>query len=98
MCQNIHTSGTARHLPTLLQAIDLSAAVGLVLAFHEVVIVGLAAVSNEVCCAHERCRCRTDLVDLGDMVGHGGGVHQGGLIEAVRGGISVFEVTLDRDG
>lgn len=83
---NIHASGTARHLPALLQAVDLSAAIGLVLALHEVVIESLAAVSNKISCTHKRCRCGTDLLDLGDVVGHGRGVHQDSLVEAVRRG------------
>lgn len=94
---DIHASGTARHLPAFLQAVELPAAVGLVLALHEVVIVSLAAVSNEVGCAHKRRGCGTDFLDLGDVVGHGGGVHQDGLTEAVRGGMSVFHIQLDRD-
>lgn len=94
---HIHASGTARDLPAFLQAVELSAAVGLVLALHEVVIVSLAAVSNEVGRAHQRRRCGTNFLDLGDVVGHGGGVHQDGLTEAVRGGMSVFHVQLDRD-
>jgi len=89
MDRNIHASSTARHLPALLQAIDLPAAVGLVLALHKVVIEGLAPVSDEISRAHERRRCGTDFFHLGDVVGHGGGVHQDSLVEAVRGGMDV---------
>lgn len=95
--ENVHASGTARHLPTLLQAVELPAAVGLLLALHEIVIVGLAAVSDEVGRAHKRRRCGTNFLDLGDVVGHGGGVHQDGLVEAVRGGMSVFHGKGDKD-
>lgn len=86
---NVHASGTARHLPALLQAVDLPAAIGLVLALHEVVIEGLAAVSNEIGCTHQGRRCGTDLLHLGNVIGHGRGVHQDSLVEAVRGGIEV---------
>lgn len=86
---NIHASGTARHLPALLQAVDLPAAIGLGLALHEVVIEGLAAVSNEVSCTHQGCRCGTDLLHLGNVIGHRRGVHQDSLVEAVRGGMEV---------
>lgn len=95
--ENIHASSTARHLPAFLQAVELPAAVGLILALHEVVIVSLAAVSDEVRRAQERRRCGTNFLDLGDVVGHGGGVHQDGLVEAVRGGMSVFHGQLGRD-
>jgi hypothetical protein len=86
---NVHASGTARHLPALLQAVDLPAAVRLVLALHEVIIEGLAAVSDEVSRAQERRRCGTDFFHLRDVVGHGGGVHQDSLAEAVRRGMYV---------
>jgi hypothetical protein len=89
ICGNLHASGTTRHLPALLQAVDLPAAVGLVLALHEVIVEGLAPVSDEVGRAHERRRCGTDFFHLGDVVGHGGGVHQDSLAEAVRRGMDV---------
>lgn len=44
----IHASSAARHLAPLLQALELSAAVALVLALHIVVVECLAAVTNEV--------------------------------------------------
>lgn len=78
---NIHASRTARHLSTLLQTVQLSAPVRLVLALHEVVVVGLAAVSDKVRRAVQRRRRSTDLLHLGDVIGHGGRVDQHLLVK-----------------
>lgn len=83
---NIHTSSAARHLAPLLQAFDLPAAVGLVLALHEIVIESLAAVADEVRRAGQICRGGTNLLHLGDVVRHGGGVDEDMLVEPDRQG------------
>lgn len=79
--KNIHASSTARNLAPLLQAVNLAATVRLVLALHVVVVEGLAPVANEVGCTEQGCRCGANLLDLGDVVRHGGGVHQDMLVE-----------------
>lgn len=82
---NIHTSRTAGDLPSLLQALDLPAPIGLGLALHKVIVVRLAPVSDEVRRAHQRGGRRANLIDLGDMVGHRRRVDQDMLVEPVEG-------------
>ena len=92
---NIHASRTARHLSSLLQTVQLSAPVRLVLALHKVVVVGLAAVSDKVRRAVQRRRRSTDLLHLGDVIGHRGRVDQHllvkpGAVISVRKSWSLF--------
>lgn len=85
---NIHASSAARHLAPLLQALNLSAAVGLVLALHEIVIEGLAAVADEVRRTGQIGRSGSNLLHLGDVIRHGCGVHEDMLVESDRRGIA----------
>lgn len=48
----IHTCGAAGDFAALLETFNLSSAIGLLFALHVIVIISLAAVSNEVGCAH----------------------------------------------
>lgn len=84
----IHASSAARHLAPLLQAIELPAAIRLVLALHVIVIECLAAVANEVRRTRQECRGSANLLHLGDVVRHGGGVHEDMLVEPVGRGIA----------
>lgn len=86
---HIHTGSAARHLAPLLQALDLPAPVRLVLALHVVVVEGLAAVADEVGCAHQGCGCGADLLHLGDVLRHGRGVHEDMLVESGDGEVSL---------
>lgn len=92
----IHTSSAARHLAPLLQALNLPAAISLVLALHEIVVESLAAVANEVRRAGQECRSGTNLLHLGDVVRHGGGVHEDMLVEPVGRGIARLVLVLAR--
>ena len=83
--RNIHARGTPRHLAALLHAVQLAAAVGLGLAHHVVIVVGLAAGADEVRGGEQRCRAGAELLDLGDVVGQRGGVDKGLLVEPGRG-------------
>jgi hypothetical protein len=84
---NVHASSTACDLATLLQTIELPAAIALVLALHEVIVVGLAALADEVGRTEKGCRCGAELLDLRDVVRHGRGVHEDFLVETVRRGM-----------
>jgi hypothetical protein len=92
----IHASSTARHLAPLLQALDLPAAISLVLALHEIVVKCLAAVANEVRRAGQESRGGANLLHLGDVVRHGGGVHEDMLVEPVGRGIARLVLVLAR--
>lgn len=92
----IHASSTARHLAPLLQALELSAAIGLVLALHVIVVESLAAVANEVRRTGQECRSSANLLHLGDVVRHGGGVHEDMLVEPVGRGIARLVLVLAR--
>lgn len=92
----IHASSAARHLAPLLQALNLPAAISLVLALHEIVVESLAAVANEIRRAGQECRGGTNLLHLGDVVRHGGGVHEDMLVEPVGRGIARLVLVLAR--
>jgi hypothetical protein len=92
----IHASSAARHLAPLLQALDLPAAISLVLALHEIVVESLAAVANEVRRTAQECRGGANLLHLGDVVRHGGGVHEDMLVEPVGRGIARLVLVLAR--
>jgi hypothetical protein len=81
---SLHARGTPGDLATLLHALKLSSAVGLGLAHHVVIIVGLASCANEERGAEKGRRTGTELLDLGDVVGQRGGVDEGLLIEAAH--------------
>lgn len=80
---NIHSSRTPRDLPPLLQTLHLPAPIRLGLTLHIVIVERLAPIPDKVRGAHQWRRCCPDLVDLGDVRGHRGGVHQDTLVEAV---------------
>lgn len=73
----IHTLRTPRHFAALLQTVNLALAVGLGLALHEVIIVGLAASANEVCRAEQGSRGGANLLDFWDRRREGSGVDEG---------------------
>lgn len=87
--RNVHASGTARDLATLLQAIELPAAIALVLALHKVIVVGLAALADKVGGTEKGCGSGAELLDLRDVVRHGRGVHEDFLVETVRRGMGL---------
>lgn len=87
--RNVHASSTACDLATLLQAIELPAAIALVLALHEVIVVGLAALTDKVGGAEKGCGSGAELLDLRDVVRHGRGVHEDFLVETVRRGMGL---------
>lgn len=78
----VHAGGASRNLAALLHAVQLTAAVGLGLAHHVVVIVGLAAGADEKGGTEEGRRAGSQLLDLGDVVGERGGVVEGLLRES----------------
>lgn len=79
--RDIHACRTPGHLAALLHAVQLAAAVGLGLAHHVVIVVGLAARTDEVRGGKQRCRAGAELFDFGDVVGQRGGVDEGLLVE-----------------
>lgn len=70
----LHAGGASGNLPALLHAVQLAGAVGLGLAEHVVVIVGLASRADEEGGGQKRGGAGADLLDLGDVVGQRGGV------------------------
>lgn len=74
-------SSTSRHLPSLLQTIELPPSIGLLLALHVVIIEGLAPVADKVRRTGQGCRGRADFLDTGNVRRHGRGVHQDLLVE-----------------
>lgn len=78
----LHARRTSGDLATLLHALKLSPAVGLGLAHHVVIVVGLASRADEERGAEKRGRTGSELLDLGDVVGQRGGVDEGVLVEA----------------
>lgn len=65
----LHACRTSGHLAALLHALKLSPAVGLGLAHHVVIVVGLAPRADEKGSAEEGRRTGSELLDLGDVVG-----------------------------
>lgn len=80
--KNIHTSRTTRNLPPLLQTIQLTAAIRLGLTLHIIIIESAAAVADKERSAHQRRRGSSDLIHLGDVIGHRGGVDEDMLVES----------------
>jgi hypothetical protein len=78
----IHARSTPRHLAALLHAVQLAPAVGLGLAHHVVIVVGLAPGADEVRGAEEGRRAGAELLDLGDVVGKRGGVDEVLVVES----------------
>lgn len=68
--------GTSGDSSALLQAVDLASALGLFSAQHKVIVVGLALGANEVGCRQEGGGGGSDLDNVGDVVGHVGGVFE----------------------
>jgi hypothetical protein len=79
-----NTGSAAGNLATLLQAVEFTAAVRLVLALHVVIVESLAAGADGEGSASKECRCGTNFLDLGDVVGHRRGVHEELLVEPVK--------------
>jgi hypothetical protein len=67
--QYVHASRTPGDLAAFLHAVKLSPAVGLSLAHHVVIVVGLASCANEERGTQEGRRTGSELFDLGDVVG-----------------------------
>jgi hypothetical protein len=80
----VHAGCASCDLATLPQAVQLSPSVRLGLALHIVIVVGLAAGSNEEARAHKRCRGSSDFLDLGNRVRERSGVHEDLLVEPAR--------------
>jgi hypothetical protein len=80
----VHAGCASCDLATLPQAVQLSPTVRLGLALHVVIVVGLAAGSNEEARAHKRCRRSSDFLDLGNGVRERSGVHKDLLVEPGR--------------
>jgi len=81
---SLHARCTPGDLAALLHALKLSPAVGLGLAHHVVIVVGLASRADEKRGAEKGRRTGTELLDLGDVVGQRGGIDEGLLVEAAR--------------
>lgn len=81
---SLHAGRTPGDLTALLHALELSPTVGLSLAHHVVIVVGLASCADEKGGTEKGRRTGTELLDLGDVVGQRGGVDEGLLVEAVR--------------
>lgn len=79
-----HAPRTPRHPPALLEALELALARVAVLALHVIVIVRLAARTNEERRREQRRRAGANLLHLGDRLGQRGGVVQHLLVEARR--------------
>lgn len=67
--QYVHASRTPGDLAAFLHAVKLSPAVGLGLAHHVVIVVGLASRADEERGTQEGRRTGSELLDLGDVVG-----------------------------
>lgn len=80
----LHARGTPGDLATLLHAFQLSPAVGVGLAHHVVIVVGLASRADEEGGAEQGCRTGAELLNLGDVVGQRSGVDEGLLVEAMQ--------------
>ncbi len=80
----VHACCTPGDLATLLHALELSPAIGLGLAHHVVIVVGLASRADKEGGAEKWRRTGSELLDLGDVVGQRSGVDEGLLVEAVQ--------------
>lgn len=78
---DIHAPRTASDLPTLPHALGFALSVRVCFAFHVVIVVGFAAVADEVGRAHQWRRTSSDLLDLRDVIGEGCGVDEDALVE-----------------
>jgi hypothetical protein len=78
----IHARGTSCDLPPLPQAVDLAPAIGFGLALHKVVVVGLAASTDEEGGTHQWSGAGTDFRDLRYVIGKGSGVDEDMLVES----------------
>lgn len=81
---SLHARRTPGDLTAFLHALKLAPAVGLGLAHHVVIVVGLASRADEEGGAEKGRGTGTELLDLGDVVGQRGGVDEGLLVEAAR--------------
>lgn len=77
----VHAGCASCDFATLPQAVQLSSSVRVRLALHVVIVVSLAARSNEEARAHKRCRRSSNLLDLGNGVRERSGVHEDLLVE-----------------
>jgi len=80
----VHAGCASCDLATLPQAIQLSPSIRLGLALHVVIVVGLAAGSNEEARAHKRRGRSSNLLDLGNGIRERSGVHEDLLVEPAR--------------
>lgn len=80
----VHAGCASCDLATLPQAVQLSPSARLGLALHVVIVVRLAARSNEEACAHKRCRGGSNFLDFGNGVREWSGVHKDLLVEPGR--------------
>lgn len=100
LVSDLHRCRTSSHLPALSHAVQLTPAIGLRLALHVVVIVGLASCADEVAGAQEGSGGSADLLHLGDVVGEGSGVDEDVLVEAgevscgARGTMAAVKLTV----
>lgn len=81
---SLHARRASGDLTAFLHALKLAPAVGLGLAHHVVIVVGLASRADEERGAEKGRRTGTELLDLGDVVGQRGGVDEGLLVEAAQ--------------
>lgn len=81
--EDIHRRSTSGNSPPLLQALKLSSSLCLMLAEHIVLIVGLASIADKERRRRKRGRGRANFLDLGNVVGQWGSVHQDGMSEAI---------------
>lgn len=81
---DIHAGSASGDFAALLQAVKLSLSIGLGLAHHVVVIVGLASCADKERGREEGSGTGTDFLDLGNVVGQRCGVDQRVLVESAR--------------
>ena len=78
----LHARRTPGNLATLLHAFELSPAVGLSLAHHVIIVVGLASCTDKEGSAEKGRGTGSELLDLGDIVRQRGSVDEGLLVES----------------
>ncbi len=82
---NAHTPGASCNPSTFRKALELALARVLRLALHVVIVVVAAPGADEKGRREEGRRADTELLDLGDRFGEGGGVVEDLLVEAKQG-------------
>ena len=80
--RNVHARRASRHFAALFHTVQLAPAIGLGLAHHVVIVVGLAPRADEEGSAEKGGGAGAELLDLGDVVGQRGGIDEGLVVES----------------